>query len=127
MLQLAIEEEYSSEKEPKIEFPAEDPIQESAGYTVHSVHQEQPQITESAAVRAWNVPEKKQTLKTEFQTPTTRPVLQRQITKEDFDVDVLTMQTELESLKDVIGNQMTLDMDTVASLFDGSVETLPAM
>ena len=147
MLQLAIDEEYSNEKEPKIEFPADEPIiqevkeENTAVNSQNNVHQEQQQITEPAVERPWSFPEHKQPIRTEFQpirtdfqpirtefqTPTTRPVLQRQITKEDFDVDVLTMQTELDSLKDVIAGQITLDMDTVASLFDGSVDTIPAM
>ena len=63
----------------------------------------------------------------DFQTPTIRPVLQRQITKEDFDVDVSTIETELDSLKNIIASQITLDMDTVASLFDGSVDNIPNM
>ena len=147
MLQLAIEEEYSNEKEPKIEFPADEPIiqevkeENTAVNSWNSLNQEQSKVSEAAVERPWSFPTNKQPIRTEFQpirtefqpirtefqTPTTRPVLQRQITKEDFDVDVLTMQSELDSLKDVIAGQITLDMDTVASLFDGSVDTIPAM
>jgi len=161
MLQLAIEEEYSNEKEPKIEFPADEPIiqevkeENTAVNSWNSLNQEQSKVSEAAVERPWSFPTNKQPIRTEFQpirtefqpirteyqpirtefqpirtefqTPTTRPVLQRQITKEDFDVDVLTMQSELDSLKDVIAGQITLDMDTVASLFDGSVDTIPAI
>ena len=168
MLQLAIDEEYSNEKEPKIEFPADEPLiqevkEENTVVNIqNSLNQEQSRVSEAAVERPWSFPTNKQPIRTEFQpirtelqpirtefqpirtelqpirtelqpmrtefqTLTTRPVLQRQITKEDFDVDVLTMQSELDSLKDVIAGQITLDMDTVASLFDGSVDTIPAM
>ena len=135
MLQLAIEEECSSEKEPKVEFPAEDPPpyeikDEHAGYNAannwYSSAQGNSTVTEVSADTRWNTSANKNSLTAEFSTPTIRPVLQRQITKEDFDVDVLSMQTELDSIKDVIAGQMTLDMETVHSLFDSSVETLPA-
>ena len=141
MLQLAIEEECSNEKEPKIEFPAEDtPIQEAtyknAGYEVsksqNSFSKEHQGITEPHVERQWNTTGQKDfassySIIPEFQTPTIRPVLQRQITKEDFDVDVSTMESELDSLKNIIGGEITLDMDTVASLFDTSVENIPNM
>ena len=141
MLQLAIEEECSNEKEPKVEFPAEDPpIQEArdenAGDEVskrqYSTTTEHQRITETPAERQWNTRENKMCgtsyqLIPDFQTPTIRPVLQRQITKEDFDVDVSTIETELDSLKNIIASQITLDMDTVASLFDGSVDNIPKM
>merc|ERR1719483_1716703 len=135
MLQLAIEEEYSSEKEPKVEFPAEDPPpyeikDEHAGYNAannwYSSAQGNSTVTEVSADTRWNTSANNNSLTADFSTPTIRPVLQRQITKEDFDVDVLSMQTELDSIKDVIAGQMTLDMETVHSLFDSSVETLPA-
>ena len=141
MLQLAIEEECSNEKEPKVEFPAEDPPSqearnEKAGYEVSksqtSLTKENQRLTETHVENQWNTPDTRNCgssypLIPDFQTPTIRPVLQRQITKEDFDVDVSTMESELDSLKNIIGGEITLDMDTVASLFDGSVNNLPSM
>merc|ERR1719430_1482504 len=99
MLQLAIDEEYSNEKEPKIEFPADEPLiqevkEDNTGVnSQNNLITEQPKVSEAAVERPWIFPEQKQPIRTEFQpiitefqTPTTRPVLQRQITKEDFDV-----------------------------------------
>ena len=66
MLQLAIEEEYSNEKEPKIEFPAEDPPiqevkEENTGHNVsnswYSSAQANPTITEASLDRQWNTNE----------------------------------------------------------------------
>ena len=140
MLQLAIEEECSNEKEPKVEFPAEDPHihdeNENAGYEVSKSHYstttEHQIITEPPVERQWNTTDNKACgssypIIPDFQTPTIRPVLQRQITKEDFYVDVSTMETELDSLKNIIAGEITLDMDTVTSLFEASVDIIPQM
>ena len=123
MLQLAIEEECSNEKEPKVEFPAEDPPSQEARDEIAG---------DEVSKRQWNASNNNicgtsYPIIPDFQTPTIRPVLQRQITKEDFDVDVSTMETDLDSLKNIIAGQITLDMDTVASLFDSSVDSIPNM
>jgi len=143
MLQLAIEEEYTSAKEPKIEYPAEDPISqdvlnketESQSFNiVHSSKKDQnpfimPTTTNHPNQGSYIVPENNQENKTEtldISMPTKRPVLQRQMTKEDVDLDVSNMQYELDSLKDILAGQITLDTNMVSSLFDASVENLPS-
>ena len=59
--------------------------------------------------------------------PTKRPVLQRQITKEDFDLDVNNMHAELESLKDILSGQISIDPSMVSSLFDAENEAIPTL
>merc|ERR1719167_1460843 len=46
-----------------------------------------------------------------------RPVLHREISKEDFDLDINSMQKELDNLKDILSGQITLDSTLVSSLF----------
>lgn len=59
--------------------------------------------------------------------PAVRPKLQRQITKEDFDLDVNNMQAELESLKDILSGQISIDTTMVSSLFDAENGELPTL
>jgi len=47
-----------------------------------------------------------------------RPVLHREISKEDFDLDINSMQKELDNLKDILSGQITLDSTLVSSLFN---------
>merc|ERR1719244_838719 len=46
-----------------------------------------------------------------------RPVLHREISKEDFDCDINSMQKELDNLKELLSGQITLDSSLVSSLF----------
>jgi len=60
----------------------------------------------------------KQVVKTESSSPPRkRPVLHREISKEDFDTDINHMQKELDHLKDLLSGQITLDTSLVNSLF----------
>jgi len=122
MLQLAIQEDEPSEKEPKVEFPED--VNEAPSETIepkysYSLAQNHDPTSQTSTVS--------DIVPTDFQTPVKRPVLQRQMTKEDLDVDVGNMQADLDSLKDIISGQITLDMDTVASLFDGTVDAMPVI
>ena len=56
-----------------------------------------------------------------------RPVLQRQITKEDFGIDVENMQANLEDLKEILSGQISLDSTMVSSLFDADNENVPSL
>merc|ERR1719153_630295 len=47
-----------------------------------------------------------------------RPVLHREISKEDFDLDINSMQKELDNLKDILSGQITLGSTLVSSLFN---------
>jgi len=47
-----------------------------------------------------------------------RPVLMREVSKEDVDVDLTSMQRELDNLKDLLSGQITLDTSLVSSLFN---------
>jgi len=49
---------------------------------------------------------------------TPRPALNREISKEDFDLDINNMQAELDNLKDILSGQITLDSSLVSSLFN---------
>ena len=42
----------------------------------------------------------------------------REISKEDFDLDINSMQKELDNLKDILSGQITLDSTLVSSLFN---------
>lgn len=54
-----------------------------------------------------------------------RPALMREISKEDFDMDISNMQQELDNLKEILSGQITLDTSLVSSLFSPE-EQLPA-
>jgi len=56
-----------------------------------------------------------------------RPVLHREISKEDFDLDINSMQKELDNLKDLLSGQITLDTSLVSSLFNAQEEGMPNM
>jgi len=55
---------------------------------------------------------------TSSSTKVVRPTLQRQLTREDVDVDVNSMHKELENLKDFMSGQITLDSSLISSLFN---------
>ena len=48
----------------------------------------------------------------------TRPTLQREISKEDFDAETFHMQTEIDHLKDILSGQITLDSNLISNLFN---------
>ena len=50
-------------------------------------------------------------------TVTGRPVLQREISKEDVDMDVSFLQKDLDNLKELLSGQVTLDPNFISSLF----------
>ena len=47
--------------------------------------------------------------------------------REDFDLDVNNMQADLESLKDILSGQISLDNTMVSSLFDAENGDLPTL
>ena len=47
-----------------------------------------------------------------------RPILQRELSREDFDTDILSMQKDIDSLKDNLAGQITLDTSLINSLFN---------
>jgi len=47
-----------------------------------------------------------------------RPTLQRELSREDFDTDIVSMQKDIDSLKDLLSGQITLDASLVSSLFN---------
>ena len=52
-------------------------------------------------------------------TPTTtRPKLNRELSREDFDADTFQMQTEIDNLKDILSGQITLDSSLISNLFN---------
>jgi len=172
MIQLALEEECSNQKEPKVEFPEEpephepiitEVIVPSPVITSYST-QTQPNNKQFVNPNSNHVvsnlqnhmePEKTKVITSHrmpapappnvltssiapsapvfidmsssmVPTPTKRPVLQRQITKEDFDVDVSNIQAELDSFKDTLFGQINLDNAMVSSLFDAETENVPS-
>ena len=50
-------------------------------------------------------------------TPT-RPVLHREISREDFDAELSTMTKDLDNLKDMLSGQITLDPGLISSIFN---------
>jgi len=56
-----------------------------------------------------------------------RPVLHREISKEDFDTDISSMQKDLDNLKEMLSGQITLDTSLVSSLFSSDTDTLNGM
>ena len=49
-----------------------------------------------------------------------RPTLQRELSREDFDTDIVSMQKDIDNLKDILSGQITLDTSLVSSLFNTS-------
>ena len=47
-----------------------------------------------------------------------RPILQRELSREDFDTDIVSMQKDIDNLKDILAGQITLDTSLVSSLFN---------
>ena len=47
-----------------------------------------------------------------------RPVLQRELSREDFDSVILNNEKDLDNLKDILSGQITLDSSLVSSLFN---------
>jgi len=180
MIQLALEEECSNQKEPKVEFPEEpeprEPIIQEVTEDIvptpvitsyqqfqnkqfinpnlnhvnnlqnlqNHVEPEKAKVITSHRIPAPGpptvvsgltsltpmVPSAPVFLDTNSlnssMVPTKRPVLQRQITKEDFDVDVSNIQAELDSFKDTLFGQINLDNAMVSSLFDAESENVPS-
>jgi len=56
-----------------------------------------------------------------------RPTLHREISKEDFDTDISSMQKDLDNLKEMLSGQITLDTSLVSSLFSSDSDTLGSM
>ena len=46
-----------------------------------------------------------------------RPTLTRELSREDFDTDIVSMQKDIDSLKDLLSGQITLAASLVSSLF----------
>ena len=55
---------------------------------------------------------------TKFVSSLCYTLLYREISKEDFDLDINSMQKELDNLKDILSGQITLDSTLVSSLFN---------
>merc|ERR1712059_116077 len=118
--------------QPLVEYPQPSPVAQQQ-VDVHEVlvqQQEQPavpvgggdqqskyRLVDPASVN----PLLKQMVKTEAVSPgpgiRKRPVLHREISKEDFDLDINSMQKELDNLKEILSGQITLDTSLVSSLF----------
>ena len=60
-------------------------------------------------------------------TPTKRPVMNRDISKEDFDMDISSMQKELDNLKEILSGQITLDTSLVSNLFSAEQDNIACM
>lgn len=57
-------------------------------------------------------------LSTAMMTPTRRPLLQREISKEDFDLETTMMQKDLDNLKEMLSGQITFDANILSNLFN---------
>ena len=60
----------------------------------------------------------KLSLSTAMMTPTRRPLLQREISKEDFDLETTMMQKDLDNLKEMLSGQITFDANILSNLFN---------
>ena len=52
-----------------------------------------------------------------------RPTLQRELSREDFDTDIVSMQKDIDSLKDLLSGQITLDASLVSILFNSDQDS----
>jgi len=59
----------------------------------------------------------KMSLSTTMMTPTRRPLLQREISKEDFDLETTLMQKDLDNLKEMLSGQITFDTNILSNFF----------
>jgi len=58
---------------------------------------------------------------TKEKTTPTRPTLQREISKEDFDADTFFMENEIDNLKQILSGQIKMDTSMISNLFDPNV------
>ena len=58
---------------------------------------------------------------TKENTTPTRPTLQRELSKEDFDADTFFMENEIDNLKQILSGQIKMDTNMISNLFDPSV------
>jgi len=54
-------------------------------------------------------------------TTPTRPTLQRELSKEDFDADTFFMDNEIDNLKQILSGQIKMDTNMISNLFDPNV------
>ena len=59
----------------------------------------------------------KVTLSTAMMAQSRRPLLQREISKEDFDLETTLMQKDLDNLKEMLSGQITFDTNILSNLF----------
>ena len=59
----------------------------------------------------------KVSLSTAMMAPSRRPLLQREISKEDFDLETTLMQKDLDNLKEMLSGQITFDTNILSNLF----------
>ena len=57
----------------------------------------------------------------------TRPTLQRELSREDLDTDLSSVQKDLDNLKEILSGQITLDTSLVSSLFNADSDTVNGM
>ena len=57
----------------------------------------------------------------------TRPMLQRELSREDLDTDLSSVQKDLDNLKEILSGQITLDTSLVSSLFNADSDTVNGM
>jgi heat shock transcription factor 1 len=60
-------------------------------------------------------------------TPSKRSLLNREISKDDFDIDISSMQKELDNLKEILSSQITLDTSLVSNLFTAEQDNVSCM
>jgi len=58
---------------------------------------------------------------TKEKTTPTRPTLQRELSKEDFDADTFFMENEIDNLKQILSGQIKMDTSMISNLFDPNV------
>ena len=60
-------------------------------------------------------------------TPAKRSLINQELSKDDFDLDISSMQKELDNLKDILSSQITLDSSLVSNLFSSEQDTVACM
>jgi len=60
-------------------------------------------------------------------TPAKRSLINQELSKDDFDLDISSMQKELDNLKEILSSQITLDSSLVSNLFSSEQDTVACM
>jgi len=113
----------SSFDEPSSAPPTYSMVMEPIDPPESGISQSKYRMVDPASVN----PSLKQMKQEKEETKSNTPSLNREISKDDFDMDISSMQKELDNLKEILSGQITLDTSLVSNLFSAEADNLSSM